>query len=323
MYDLSIKGWWKTSETHNLIVWPNIPPFVLNFQDECDAMTSEKQPEKLKQLILLLQDLFSDLNDTIVTFADGCSWSCVAKRSMRRESRTIGGDNSNIFFWFSSRNLGEMIQFDVHIFQMGWNSTTNERTSIDQTGLMGDDWSFVFWKLERSHAQCCLCTVRREPKEQMHCLCGTGKFHSAVFTSFTHSLWNLVHVVDRWMIPTRCPWASMHTWNGQWPGAHGLLKENLDLLSITKQKPRQAVTVYNSFILCFCTLFSTNHVMIGTSLVEHPWVLLNNKRHHQNERPTDSQMPHVAMHRCIGDVSLLLIFASENPFKNGILVQLN
>ena len=100
MYDLLIKGWWKTSETHNLIVWPNIPPFVLNFQDECDAMTSEKQPEKLKQLILLLQDLFSDLNDTIVTFADGCSWSCVAKRSMRRESRTIGGDNSNIFSIF-------------------------------------------------------------------------------------------------------------------------------------------------------------------------------------------------------------------------------
>ena len=31
MYDLLIKGWWKTSKAHNLIVWPNIPPlcFVL------------------------------------------------------------------------------------------------------------------------------------------------------------------------------------------------------------------------------------------------------------------------------------------------------
>ena len=33
--------------------------------------------------------------------------------------QTLGGGNSNIFVIFTP-NLGEMIQFDGHIFQMGW-----------------------------------------------------------------------------------------------------------------------------------------------------------------------------------------------------------
>ena len=139
MYDLLIKGWWKTSEAHNLIVWPNIPPLVLNFQDECDAMTSEKQPEKLKQLILLLQDLFSDLDDTVAGLqmvAVGVLWP---KDQTWIQNKYwpdwIDGRWLELFFWKLERS-----------------------TSV---------------------ACGCLSTVRQEQKQQMHYLRGAGKFHSA------------------------------------------------------------------------------------------------------------------------------------------------
>ena len=32
----------------------------------------------------------------------------------------LGGETSNVFLFFTPK-LGEMIQFDEHIFQMGWN----------------------------------------------------------------------------------------------------------------------------------------------------------------------------------------------------------
>jgi len=35
------------------------------------------------------------------------------------ENQELGGGNSNIFASFTP-NLGEMIQFDQHMFQMGW-----------------------------------------------------------------------------------------------------------------------------------------------------------------------------------------------------------
>ena len=38
---------------------------------------------------------------------------------MMEASGKLGGGNSNILFIFTL-NLGEMIQFDEHIFQMGW-----------------------------------------------------------------------------------------------------------------------------------------------------------------------------------------------------------
>ena len=53
----------------------------------------------------------------------------------------LGGGNSNIFY-FHPENWGRWSHFDEHIFQMGWNSTTNQkRFWKPQTCSIEKGWS--------------------------------------------------------------------------------------------------------------------------------------------------------------------------------------